>query len=179
VTATDLEAAGGGQVQMAGDQRRCDAAVGGATGNSSMASFAAMGSYALPNLTSYWRKCCGFSVPAAGSRGCGDFALRFVDDSPLEGSGFELPVPLQENTAQGRSDQRVANRSPSGGAGAPLIEKVRCAADSPPSGIRTLGPPATVELGSAGGARRDRCQLNHSSVQPPGHRDRPICHISA
>src|SRR6266851_8953867 len=35
--------------------------------------------------------------------------------------------------------------------------QVRTRLASGGSGIRTLGPPATVELGSAGGARRDRC----------------------
>ena len=36
----------------------------------------------------------------ASGHGLRDFALRFVDDSPLEGEGFEPSVPREGNYAQ-------------------------------------------------------------------------------
>jgi hypothetical protein len=66
----------------------------------------------------------------------------------VEGDGSEPSVPREDEPRKGAVDPLTTadNKAPHH--------------DRPAGGgrwIRTLGPPATVELGSAGGARRDRC----------------------
>ena len=43
---------------------------------------------------SHHRDLCAITASPAST---GEFALRFVDDSPLEDKGFELPVPRKED----------------------------------------------------------------------------------